>query len=236
MTATQHRTGYHDTLRTLSEASVDQHFDAFVDIAWDDPAYAVDPRDERWILPEADVLGATEWYRSLPRERQIQVGLYRQANVTKVGLQFEQVLIAGLMNFAFTAAQRHPGVPLRHPRGDRGVPPHPDVPGVREPLRGRRGRCAAAVQVPRAVPAAGRATGSRSASSSACWPARSPSTTCRSRSCARVSRDPPAAPPDHADPRRRGGPAHRLRAPVRRAQGAAAQAAPAVRARRSPSR
>ena len=93
---------YHDTLRTLSEASVQQHFDAFLDIAWDDPAYAVDPHDERWILPQADVLGRTDWYRSLPRDEQIRVGLYRQANVTKVGLQFEQVLIAGLMNFAFT--------------------------------------------------------------------------------------------------------------------------------------
>ncbi len=93
--------GYLDTLRTLSDASVHQHFDAFLDIAWDDPAYAVDPRDERWILPEADVLGRTEWYRSLPKDEQIRVGLYRQANVTKVGLQFEQVLIAGLMNFTF---------------------------------------------------------------------------------------------------------------------------------------
>jgi hypothetical protein len=95
-------TSYHDTLRTLSEASVQQHFDAFVDIAWDDPAYAIDPEDPRWILPEADVLGATEWYRALARDEQIRVGLYRQANVTKVGLQFEQVLIAGLMNFAFS--------------------------------------------------------------------------------------------------------------------------------------
>jgi hypothetical protein len=101
MTATQHRTGYHDALRTLSESSVTQHFDAFTDIAWDDPAYAIDPHDERWILPEADVLGSTAWYRGLPRQEQVRVGLYRQANVTKVGLQFEQVLIAGLMNFAF---------------------------------------------------------------------------------------------------------------------------------------
>jgi hypothetical protein len=93
---------YHDTLRTLSEASVHQHFDAFLDIAWDDPAYAIDPGDRRWILPLADVLGSTDWYRGLPLEEQVRVGLYRQANVTKVGLQFEQVLIAGLMNFAFT--------------------------------------------------------------------------------------------------------------------------------------
>jgi hypothetical protein len=94
-------TAYEDRLRTLSEASTDQHFDAFLDIAWDDPAYALDPHDERWILPKADVLGRHPWYQALPREEQIRVGLYRQANVTKVGLQFEQVLISGLMYYAF---------------------------------------------------------------------------------------------------------------------------------------
>ncbi|WP_377323049.1 diiron oxygenase [Pimelobacter simplex] len=90
---------YQALLRTLSEASVEHHFDAFTDIAWDDPAYAIDPADPRWILPAVDPLGRTEWYRSLPRERQIEVGFYRQTNVVKVGLQFEQVLIAGLMMY-----------------------------------------------------------------------------------------------------------------------------------------
>ena len=90
---------YQAMLRTLSEASVEQHFDAFTDIAWDDPAYAVDPTDPRWVLPEVDPLGRTEWYRSLPLERRIEVGFYRQTNVVKVGLQFEQVLIAGLMMY-----------------------------------------------------------------------------------------------------------------------------------------
>ncbi|MBC2959897.1 AurF N-oxygenase family protein [Nocardioides deserti] len=106
MTATDLQTdltgrSYDDTLRTLSEASVEQHFDAFRDIAWDDPAYAVDPADPRWVLPAGDVLGRHPWYRSLPLERQVEIGLYRQANVTKVGLQFEQILISGLMNYAF---------------------------------------------------------------------------------------------------------------------------------------
>ncbi|MEQ6899855.1 diiron oxygenase [Nocardioides sp. YIM 152588] len=92
---------YEETLRTLSEASVHQHFDAFLDIDWDDPDHAVDPTDVRWVLPVADVLGRTEWYRSLPVAEQVRIGLYRQANVTKVGLQFEQILISGLMNYAF---------------------------------------------------------------------------------------------------------------------------------------
>jgi len=99
---------YQDTLRTLSEASVHQRFDAFLDIDWDHPDYAIDPHDERWILPEADVLGRHPWYRALPREEQIRVGLYRQAQVTKVGLQFEQILISGLMNFAFNLPNGSP--------------------------------------------------------------------------------------------------------------------------------
>lgn len=99
---------YEDRLRTLSEASVERHFDAFVDIDWDHPDCAIRLDDTRWILPEVDVLGRTEWYRSLPQDEQIRVGLYRQANITKVGLQFEQVLIAGLMNYAFTLPNGSP--------------------------------------------------------------------------------------------------------------------------------
>jgi hypothetical protein len=99
---------YEERLRTLSQASVEQHFDAFVDIDWDNPDFAIDPTDERWILPEADVLGRHPWYKALPREEQIRIGLYRQANVTKVGLQFEQVLIAGLMNYSFSLPNGSP--------------------------------------------------------------------------------------------------------------------------------
>lgn len=105
MTATQ---SYAETLQTLSEASVHQHFEAFVDIDWDNPDFAISHDDERWILPEADILGGTEWYRSQPRERRIEIGLYRQANFSKVGLQFEQVLIAGLMQYAFRLREGNP--------------------------------------------------------------------------------------------------------------------------------
>ncbi|GAA3662792.1 diiron oxygenase [Nocardioides ginsengisoli] len=89
---------YQDTLRVLSQASVDQHFDAFKDIAWDSPELEVVADDPRWILPTVDSLGGTEWYRSLPRERQIEIGMYRMANIAKVGLQFEQILIGGIMS------------------------------------------------------------------------------------------------------------------------------------------
>lgn len=93
---------FHEVLRTLSEASVEQNFDAFKDIDWDHPDYAVDPVDPRWKLPREHVLGSHEWYLGLPEDEQIRVGLYLQANVTKVGLQFEQVLISGVMNYLRT--------------------------------------------------------------------------------------------------------------------------------------
>lgn len=99
---------YRQVLQTLSEASVDHHFDAFVDIAWDDPAYAIDPTDHRWILPAVDALGRTDWYQSLSHERQVAVGFYRQTNVVKVGLQFEQVLIAGLMMYCLDLPNGRP--------------------------------------------------------------------------------------------------------------------------------
>lgn len=99
---------YEERLQTLSEASVEQHFDAFADIDWDSPELAIDENDERWILPETDVLGRSAWYRSLPVKEQIRVGLYRQANTTKVGSQFEQLLISGLMNYCFGLPNGNP--------------------------------------------------------------------------------------------------------------------------------
>ena len=46
-------------------------------------------------------MGKHPWYQSQPVERQIQIGMWRQANVAKVGLHFESILIRGLMEYAF---------------------------------------------------------------------------------------------------------------------------------------
>lgn len=113
MTVTDHRSAtgtpsYQENLQTLSEASVHQHFDAFLDIDWDNPDYAIRADDERWILPRTDALGRHPWYQQQSRQRQIEIGIYRQANTTKVGLQFEQVLISGLMNYAFGLRNGNP--------------------------------------------------------------------------------------------------------------------------------
>jgi len=93
---------YDDKLRTLSEGSVQQHFDAFLDIPWDAPEYAVVPDDPRWVLPEIDALGRHPWYQALPLEQQIAIGRWRQANIAKVGLQFENILIRGVMAYVMS--------------------------------------------------------------------------------------------------------------------------------------
>ncbi|EFQ83855.1 hypothetical protein HMPREF0063_10571 [Aeromicrobium marinum DSM 15272] len=97
------RETYEESLKRLSQASVDRHFDAFVDVQWDHPDFSVDPDDARWILPAgADPLGGHPWYQALPVARQIEIGQWRQANIMKVGLQFENILIRGIMQYVFT--------------------------------------------------------------------------------------------------------------------------------------
>lgn len=93
---------YDEKLRTLSEGSVQQHFDAFLDIDWDSPEFAVSADDPRWVLPKSDALGAHPWYQALPLDQQIAIGMWRQANVAKVGLQFENLLIRGVMEYLMT--------------------------------------------------------------------------------------------------------------------------------------
>ncbi|MFE3446090.1 diiron oxygenase [Nocardia sp. NPDC059180] len=99
---------YTDILATLSHGSVHRRFDPYIDIDWDDPDFAVHADDERWILPPSDPFGGHPWYQALPRERQIHVGMWRQANVAKVGLQFENILIRGLMQYVFSLPNRSP--------------------------------------------------------------------------------------------------------------------------------
>lgn len=99
---------YAEKLQTLSEGSVHQNFDPFLDIDWDHPDFAIEADDPRWVLPEADALGRHPWYKAQPLADQIRIGLWRQANVAKVGLQFENVLIQGLMQYVFTLPNGSP--------------------------------------------------------------------------------------------------------------------------------
>jgi len=93
---------YDDALDALCVASVNKHFDAFEDIAWDDPDLAIDPADPRWKLPTVDPLARHPWYLALPEEEQIRIGLLRQANTCKIGTHFETALMRGLLQYVVT--------------------------------------------------------------------------------------------------------------------------------------
>jgi hypothetical protein len=92
---------YCAALERLSEASVRRHFDPFVDIDWDAPEFSVQKSDPRWVLPTSDRLGGHPWYQAQPLEKQIEIGLWHQANTAKVSLQLESILIRGLMHYTF---------------------------------------------------------------------------------------------------------------------------------------
>ena len=95
-------TEYVDTLTTLSEGSVRRNFNPYTDIDWDSPEFAVTDNDPRWILPGDRPVGPPPLVPgAIAGERQIKIGMWRQANVAKVGLHFESILIRGLMNYTF---------------------------------------------------------------------------------------------------------------------------------------
>ena len=88
-------------VRRLSKQSVTKHYDAYADIPWDAPGFAIDPADPRFIIEPTNPLGATDWYRSQPPEVQARIGLFGIAMSMKRGLEFENVLKRGLLTYAF---------------------------------------------------------------------------------------------------------------------------------------
>ncbi|GAB4587946.1 AurF N-oxygenase family protein [Nocardia sp. IFM 10818] len=100
---------YAQKLLLLSEGSVNKHFDPYEDIDWENPDFDANTKPERWILPgSADPLGRHPWYLALSDEQKIAIGKYRQANVAKVGLQFESILISGMVQHTFSLPNGDP--------------------------------------------------------------------------------------------------------------------------------
>lgn len=92
---------YNAKVKRLSDASAriintpyEFKRNSFID--WDSPELAVTPDDDRWMMPEEFDIGSHEWYQELPRDRKISIGMWRYANVARVGLEFEHVLNAGI--------------------------------------------------------------------------------------------------------------------------------------------
>lgn len=108
LSATSTDARYREILHELSEGSVRKNFDPYDDIDWDSPDFAVDPTDTRWIMPAEDPLGRHPWYKAQPVHKQIAMGMWRQAGIAKVGLDFEQLLIRGLMQYSVSVPNGDP--------------------------------------------------------------------------------------------------------------------------------
>jgi len=91
---------YAKLLARLSHQSVVKRFEAYADVPWDDPAYALDPEDPRFELPEFEPLGATSWYRALPAATRARLGAHLFVSFMKIGAQFENALQRGLLEYA----------------------------------------------------------------------------------------------------------------------------------------
>lgn len=92
-----------DMVETLSRASSRRGFDPFVDIDWDAAENLLDHNDPRWQLdPDIAPLAMTEWYTQQPLDRRIEMGRWITANILKVTLQFEMMLIRGVIHYAGT--------------------------------------------------------------------------------------------------------------------------------------
>jgi len=92
---------YRKLVEHLSRQSVAKHYDAYLDVPWDDPEYAIDAADPRFELLPGDPLGATAWYRALPQPTRARFGLEMLASFARIGLQFENALQRGLLEYAF---------------------------------------------------------------------------------------------------------------------------------------
>jgi hypothetical protein len=99
---------YQSLIARLSHQSVVKHFDAYADVAWDDPEMRIDPEDPRWEMDADGGLGATEWYRSQPQGVRARIGLQGIVTSMKTGLQFESILKRGLLEYAATLPNNAP--------------------------------------------------------------------------------------------------------------------------------
>ncbi|CAJ1494769.1 AurF N-oxygenase family protein [[Mycobacterium] burgundiense] len=97
----QHEGLYLDRVEALTRATARLRFDPDVDIDWDAPENALDDADPRWQLdPASAPLAATDWYGKQPLQARIDMGRWVTANTLKVTLQFEMMLIRGVVHYA----------------------------------------------------------------------------------------------------------------------------------------
>lgn len=89
------------TVERLNRQSVDKHFEAYRDVAWDDPDMAIDVVDPRFASWGFDPISQTDWYQALAPEDQARLSAFRVAVAMRTGWEFENVLQRGLLEIAF---------------------------------------------------------------------------------------------------------------------------------------
>jgi len=99
---------YVDVLARLNARSVTKHFDAYGDVDWDHPDHRIEHDDPRFELPPGEPLGATDWYCALPQAARARVGLHMTVSRMRTGIQFENILSKGLLEFAMTRPNGSP--------------------------------------------------------------------------------------------------------------------------------
>jgi hypothetical protein len=104
----QHADRFNELVARLSHQSVVKHFDAYADVPWDEPEYAIAVDDARWELGADEGLGATDWYRAQPPDVRARIGLHLIVGNMKAGLQFENILKRGLLEYAFRLPDHRP--------------------------------------------------------------------------------------------------------------------------------
>jgi hypothetical protein len=88
-------------VEALSRATTRLRFDPYVDIDWDAPENALDENDPGWLVdPDTAPLAATEWYAAQSLQQRIDMSRWITANTFKVGIQFEMILIRGVVHYA----------------------------------------------------------------------------------------------------------------------------------------
>lgn len=99
---------YTGLVQRLSRQSVEKHFNPFVDIDWDHPDLAIVPEDPRWIPVAEGAFGGSPWFEALDDDEKARLGLHRVASAMKIGLEFENVLKRGLLEYAFRLPEGSP--------------------------------------------------------------------------------------------------------------------------------
>ena len=92
----------------LSAQSLVKKHDAYEDIPWDDPDFQIRDRDPRMRLWSIDPLRRTDWYLGLDEDQKFEVSRHRVASNMRIGLEFENMLQRGLLDFALRLPQGAP--------------------------------------------------------------------------------------------------------------------------------